>query len=224
MQKAVILLSGGLDSATCLAIAKSRGYACYTLSFAYGQRHDVELQAAGRVARALQAEDHKIMTLDTAAFVDSALTDKNRKVPDFQGGEEIPTTYVPARNTVFLAMALAYAESLGASIIFIGASSVDYSHYPDCRPEFMEAFQALIGLATKTGVEGKVIQLEAPLQRLSKAETIILGSSLGVPYNLTVSCYQANALGEACGSCDSCTFRRKGFITAKIDDPTLYQK
>jgi 7-cyano-7-deazaguanine synthase len=223
MKKAVVLLSGGLDSATCLAIARSQDYACYALSFSYGQRHSCELQASARVASHMKAVHHEIITLDTKPFMDSALTDTSKTVPNYEGGEHIPSTYVPARNTVFLAMALAYAETLSASAIFIGASSVDYSHYPDCRPEFIQAFQNLATLATKTGVEGNPISIYAPLQYLSKAETITLGMQLSVPYHLTVSCYQADAQGAACGLCDSCTFRKKGFVEAGVRDPTVYQ-
>lgn len=223
MKKAVVLLSGGLDSTTCLAFAQSKGYACYALSFTYGQRHHSELAAASRIATQMGALEHKVVALDVGLFSGSALTDRSIDVPEYQAGEVIPVTYVPARNTIFLAMALGYAESIGATAIFIGASSVDYSHYPDCRPEFIEAFQALATLATKTGVEGKPIAIEAPLQYLSKAQTIQLGTQLGVQYGLTVSCYQANEAGEACGDCDSCAFRKKGFKEAGVTDPTLYR-
>lgn len=223
MKKAVVLLSGGLDSTTCLALAASKGYACYALSFVYGQRHHTELAAASRIATSMSVVEHKIVTLDVGLFCGSALTDTSIDVPKYQASDEIPVTYVPARNTIFLAMALGYAESIGAEAIFIGASSVDYSHYPDCRPEFIEAFQALATLATKTGVEGKPIAIEAPLQYLTKAQTIQLGTSLGVQYALTVSCYQANVAGEACGDCDSCAFRKKGFREAGVSDPTLYR-
>lgn len=222
MKKAVILLSGGLDSATCLALAKSQGFDCYALSFSYGQRHDVELEAASRVAKALEACSHKVVDLDTGLFRGTALTDETIEVPNYQGTSEIPVTYVPARNTIFLAMALGYAESLGAGAIYIGASSVDYSHYPDCRPEFMQAFQELANLATKAGVEGNPIDLVVPLQNLTKAQTILLGTTLGVPYELTISCYQANEKGAACGECDSCTFRKRGFREAGVIDPTVY--
>ena len=223
MKKAVVLLSGGLDSTTCLAIAQSQGYDCHALSFSYGQRHNSELIAAARIAKTMHALEHRIVTLDTGLFAGSALTDVSIEVPDFQPGSAIPVTYVPARNTIFLAMALGFAESIDASAIFIGASSVDYSHYPDCRPEFIQAFQALAHVATKAGVEGNPISIQAPLQYLSKAQTIQLGAKLGIDYALTVSCYQANEAGEACGGCDSCEFRKKGFREAGVMDPTLYR-
>lgn len=223
MKKAVILLSGGLDSTTCLAVAKSEGFASYALSFSYGQRHGAELLAAKRIAEDMQVLEHKIIKLDTGLFGGSALTDQSIDVPVFQESEEIPVTYVPARNTIFLAMALGYAESIGAKDIFIGASSVDFSHYPDCRPEFIQAFQGLANLATKAGIEGEPFTIRAPLQYLSKVQTIQLGVQLGVNYALTVSCYQANDDGEACGECDSCTFRKRGFFGAGIADPTRYR-
>ncbi|MCE0722207.1 MULTISPECIES: 7-cyano-7-deazaguanine synthase QueC [Legionella] len=223
MKKAIVLLSGGLDSTTCLALARSKGFSCYAISFSYGQRHSAELLAAQRIAQHYQVMTHQIVTLDTALFRNSALTDSSIEVPSFQGGSDIPVTYVPARNTIFLAMALGFAESIAARDIFIGASSVDYSHYPDCRPEFIQAFQTLANLATKAGVTGDQFTIHAPLQHLSKVETIQLGISLGVDYSLTVSCYQANDAGEACGQCDSCTFRKRGFLGAGVDDPTLYR-
>jgi len=223
MKKAVILLSGGLDSATCLALAKSQGFSCYALSFSYGQRHSAELLAAARVAKAIGVVEHKIVSLDVGLFQGSALTDESIVVPDYQEGEAIPVTYVPARNTIFLAMALGFAESVGARDLFIGASSIDFSHYPDCRPEFIDAFQTLANLATKAGVEGDKFTVQAPLQYLNKAQTIQLGLSLGVDYQLTVSCYQADELGKACGQCDSCTFRQRGFVAANVQDPTLYK-
>ena len=222
MKKAVILLSGGLDSTTCLALARSKGFSCFALSFSYGQRHSAELQAAVRIAQHMNVVEHKTVSLDTDLFAGSALTDASIQVPKFQTSSEIPVTYVPARNTIFLAMALGFAESIGARDIFIGASSVDYSHYPDCRSEFIAAFQNLANLATKAGINGDCFTIHAPLQHLSKIETIQLGHGLGVDYGLTVSCYQANAEGEACGQCDSCTFRKKGFLGAGVDDPTLY--
>ena len=223
MKKAVILFSGGLDSTTCLALAKSKGYTCYGLSFSYGQKHSAELLAAARIAQHMGVE-HKIVTLDVDLFAGSALTDKSIEVPDFQESEDIPVTYVPARNTIFLAMALGFAESIGARDIFIGVSSIDYSHYPDCRPEFIQAFQTVANIATKAGVEGDSFTIHAPLQYLSKVQTVELGIELGVNYALTVSCYQANDNGEACGQCDSCTFRKQGFAGAIIEDPTIYQK
>ncbi|KTD36598.1 ExsB protein [Legionella nautarum] len=222
MKKAVILLSGGLDSTTCLAIAKAEGFACHALSFAYGQRHSAELAAARRVANHFKVAEHRIINLDIGQLGGSALTDETIQVPDYSASEEIPVTYVPARNTVFLAYALGYAESIGAQDIFIGVSSVDYSHYPDCRPEYISAFQAVANLATKVAVEGAPVQLHAPLQYLSKAETILRGSQLGVDYSLTVSCYQANEKGAACGRCDSCCFRKQGFKAAGLADPTFY--
>lgn len=223
MKKAVVLLSGGLDSTTCLALAKSKEFACHALSFSYGQRHSAELLAAARIAQHFGVLEHKIVQLDTGLFAGSALTDQTIEVPDFKESTAIPVTYVPARNTIFLSMALGFAESIGARDIFIGASSVDFSHYPDCRAEFIQAFQTMANLATKAGIEGDVFRINAPLQYLSKIETIQLGVQLGVDYSLTVSCYQANNDGEACGVCDSCTFRKRGFIGAGIEDPTLYQ-
>lgn len=223
MKKAVVLLSGGLDSTTCLAIAKHQGFECHALSFSYGQRHCVELDAAKRVAQSLGAVSHHVVNLDTALFQGSALTDAEILVPEFDAtNQAIPVTYVPARNTIFLAMALGYAESIGAFDIFIGASSVDYSHYPDCRPEFISAFQQLANLATKAAAEGAQFTIHAPLQFLNKIKTIQKGHELGVDYGLTVSCYQANDQGQACGHCDSCTFRKRGFEGAGVMDPTSY--
>jgi len=221
-RKAVVLISGGLDSATCLAIAAAQDYKCYAMSFDYGQRSRSELNAANKVVERAGAVDHKIITLDMAAIGGSALTDNAIAIPE-QESEGIPVTYVPARNTVFLAYALAWAEVLGADAIFIGVNARDYSGYPDCRPEYIAAYQRLIDLATKTGVEGGAIKLETPLIDLSKAEIIKTGQRLNVDYALTVSCYQANAQGEACGRCDSCRFRLQGFRDAGIDDPTHYQ-
>ncbi len=220
---AVVLLSGGLDSATCLAVARSQGYRCHALSFDYGQRHRAELAAAGRIARALQAVEHRVLRLDLAAFGGSALTDPAIAVPEAPT-EGIPVTYVPARNTVLLALALAWAEVLGAFDLFIGVNAVDYSGYPDCRPAFLEAFEHLANLATKAGVEGRGrFRVHAPLVRLSKAEIIRLGTRLGVDYALTVSCYQADEEGRACGRCDSCRLRREGFRAAGLPDPTRYR-
>lgn len=220
--KAVILLSGGLDSATIVAMAKAQGFACYTMSFDYGQRHRAELQAAERVARQLGVVEHKVIGLDLNGIGGSALTDPDIAVPETPG-EGIPVTYVPARNTVFLSLALGWAEVLGARHLFIGVNAVDYSGYPDCRPEFVEAFERLANLATKAGVEGDTFKIEAPLQFLSKAQIVQAGTDLGVDYGLTVSCYQANSEGEACGRCDSCRLRAEGFKAAKISDPTRYQ-
>ncbi|KUM44287.1 7-cyano-7-deazaguanine synthase QueC [Pseudomonas sp. EpS/L25] len=220
--KAVILLSGGLDSATVVAMAKAQGFACYTMSFDYGQRHRAELHAAERVACQLGVVEHKVIGLNLDGIGGSALTDPNIAVPETPG-EGIPVTYVPARNTVFLSLALGWAEVLGARHLFIGVNAVDYSGYPDCRPEFVEAFERLANLATKAGVEGDAFKIEAPLQFMSKAQIVETGTQLGVDYGLTVSCYQANDEGQACGRCDSCRLRADGFKTAGIADPTRYQ-
>jgi len=220
---AVVLVSGGLDSATCLAIARSEGFRCYALSFAYGQRHAAELQAAESVARTLGAAQHRVMNIDLAAFGGSALTDPRIDVPE-QASGGIPVTYVPARNTVFLSLALAWAEVLGARDIFIGVNAVDYSGYPDCRPEFIAAFEQLANLATRAGVEGaERIRIRTPLIELSKAAIIRRGTALGVDYGATISCYKADATGRACGRCDSCRLRRDGFAAAQLPDPTHYQ-
>ena len=221
-RRAVVLLSGGLDSATTLAIARSEGFACYALSVDYGQRHGSELAAADRVARVLGAQDHKTIKLDLAAFGGSALTDRSIAVPEAPSAG-IPATYVPARNTIMLSLALAWAEVLEARAIFIGANAVDYPGYPDCRPEYIEAFQNMANLATKAAVEGQTIEIRAPLIHLSKAEIIRRGAALGVDYALTVSCYQADDQGRACGVCDSCRLRRAGFEAAGVADPTLYR-
>ena len=220
-KKAVILLSGGLDSATVVAMAKDQGYACYTMSFDYGQRHRAELNAAARVARDLGVVQHKVIGLDLDGMGGSALTDTSIDVPETLG-EGIPVTYVPARNTVFLSLALGWAEVLEARDIFIGVNAVDYSGYPDCRPEFIEAFERLANLATKAGVEGNGFTIQAPLQNMSKAEIVKAGVALGVDYGLTVSCYQANDEGQACGKCDSCRLRAEGFTAAGVSDPTRY--
>ncbi|AKH21786.1 7-cyano-7-deazaguanine synthase QueC [Sedimenticola thiotaurini] len=222
MKKAVVLLSGGLDSATALAMARQQGYDCYALSLAYGQRHSVELEAAGRVARALGVVEHKVIPIALDAFGGSALTDSAIAVPD-AGSEGIPVTYVPARNTVFLSLALGWAEVLGARDLFLGVNAVDYSGYPDCRPDFIEAFERLANLATKAGVEGDRFRIHAPLIDMTKAEIIQAGMGLGVDYGLTVSCYQADDKGAACGRCDSCQLRAEGFRTAGVSDPTLYK-
>lgn len=222
MKKAVVLLSGGLDSTTCLAIAHKEGFACYALSFAYGQRHSAELAAARRVAQHFAVADHRIIALDIGQLGGSALTDESIQVPDYTGSSEIPVTYVPARNTIFLSYALGYAETIGARDIFIGVSAVDYSHYPDCRPEFIAAFQTLANLATKAGVEGDAFRLHAPLLHLSKAEAVRICNRLNVDYALTVSCYQATESGKACGRCDSCCIRKQGFRAAGFKDPTIY--
>ena len=221
MKKAVILFSGGLDSTTCLALAKSEGLDCYALSFDYGQRHQIELNSAKKIASHFNVK-HKIINIPIGQFGGSALTDDTLNIPDYKDSNEIPITYVPARNTIFLSFALAWAEVLQAKDIYIGVSSVDYSGYPDCRPEFIQAFQKLANLATKIGVEEGNIKLHSPLSQLSKAETIKLGIGLGVDYGMTVSCYQANEAGFACGKCDSCTLRKKGFADAQVQDPTPY--
>jgi 7-cyano-7-deazaguanine synthase len=222
MSPAVVLLSGGLDSATTFAIARSEGFACYCLSIDYGQRHRAELDAARRVARALGAVEHRVTALDLTAFGGSALTDASIAVPTEGVQSGIPVTYVPARNTIFLALALAYAEVRGAADLFFGANAVDYSGYPDCRPEYMRAFEALANLATKAALDGYRLTLHTPIIHLSKADIIRRGTDLGVDYGLTVSCYQATAEGLACGRCDSCRLRRAGFEAAGLPDPTRY--
>ncbi len=220
-RRAIVLVSGGLDSATVLAMARAEGYDCLALSFDYGQRHDAELAAAARVADALGAREHRTMRIDFAGIGGSALTDETIDVPE-PGGEGIPVTYVPARNTVFLSMALGWAEVAEAEAIFIGVNAVDYSGYPDCRPEYIEAFQAMAALATKAGVEGSPIRIETPLIDLTKAGIIEAGIALGVDYSQTVSCYQADDQGRACGRCDACALRAQGFADAGVADPTRY--
>ncbi|NJD26275.1 MAG: 7-cyano-7-deazaguanine synthase QueC [Betaproteobacteria bacterium] len=220
---AVVLLSGGLDSATCLAMARSRGFDCHCLSFDYGQRHLAELLAAARVASALGAAGHRVLDLGLAQFGGSALTDTAIAVPTGGVQPGIPVTYVPARNTIMLSLALAWAEVLGSLDIFVGVNAVDYSGYPDCRPEYIAAFEAMANLATKAGVEGRKLRIHAPLIDLSKAEIIRTGLALGVDYGLTVSCYQADAAGRACGVCDSCRLRAEGFAVAGVADPTSYR-
>jgi len=222
-KKAVILLSGGLDSATVVAMAKEQGYTCYSMSFDYGQRHRSELQAAERVARQLGVVEHKVIGMNLGGIGGSALTDSSIDVPQ-SPTTGIPVTYVPARNTVFLALALGWAEVLEAQDIFIGVNAVDYSGYPDCRPEFVEAFERVANLATRMGVEGQSIRIQAPLQMMSKAEIVQAGSRLGVDYALTVSCYLADDDGRACGRCDSCRLRSAGFTAAGVSDPTRYQE
>ncbi|HAX10108.1 MAG TPA: 7-cyano-7-deazaguanine synthase QueC [Marinobacter hydrocarbonoclasticus] len=222
MNTAVVLLSGGLDSATCLAIARDRGYRCHTIAFDYGQRTRSELDAAARVSAALGAESHRVIELGLGSIGGSALTDHDIEVPE-EGGDGIPVTYVPARNTVFLSLALGLAEVVDAEAIFIGVNAVDYSGYPDCRPEFIDAFQNLARLATKAGVEGHPIEIATPLMHLSKADIIRRGTDLGLDYGLTVSCYQADEAGRACGRCDSCRLRRQGFEEALVKDPTVYR-
>lgn len=222
-KRAVVLLSGGLDSATVLAIAANQGYDCYALSFDYGQRAQTELNAAKRVVSALGAKEHRVFNLDLAQFGGSALTDTAIDVPsDAEDG--IPITYVPARNTIFLSLALAWAEVLHADAIFIGVNAVDYSGYPDCRPEFIAAYEQMANLATRNGVTGEPFKIETPLIDLTKAEIIQQGSALGLDYGLTVSCYQSDDDGRACGNCDSCHLRAKGFADAGLPDPTRYQQ
>jgi 7-cyano-7-deazaguanine synthase len=223
MKPAVILLSGGLDSATCLAIARSEGFACHCLSVDYGQRHAAELTAAAHVASTLGAVEHRVVHLDIGQFGGSALTDPAIAMP--MGGVQpgIPITYVPARNTIMLSLALGWAEILGAQDIFVGVNAVDYSGYPDCRPAFINAFETMANLATKASSEGHPLTLHAPLIDLSKAAIILRGTALGVDYGLTVSCYQADESGRACGLCDACRLRREGFDTAGIADPTPYR-
>lgn len=220
-KKAVILVSGGLDSATVLAMALAEGYECYTIAFDYGQRTHSELLASERLSAAMGAKLHKVINLDLSSIGGSALTDLNIDVPE-NGGEGIPVTYVPARNTVFLSIALGWAEVLDAHDIFIGVNAVDYSGYPDCRPEYIAAYESLANLATKAGVEGHRMRIRTPLLRLSKAEIIETGLALDVDYSLTVSCYQANEQGEACGHCDSCRLRQEGFQRLGVVDPTRY--
>ena len=221
---AIVLLSGGLDSATCLAMARSQGFDCYCLSFDYGQRHNAELQAAARIADTLGAAGHRVLDLGLAQFGGSALTDTSIPVPTNGVQPGIPVTYVPARNTIMLSLALAWAEVLGSLDIFVGVNAVDYSGYPDCRPEYIAAFETMANLATRAGVEGHKLSIHAPLIALSKAEIIRTGTNLGVDYGLTVSCYQADGEGRACGVCDSCRLRAEGFATAGIPDPTRYRR
>jgi len=222
-KNAVVLLSGGLDSVTCLALAQARGYRCHALSFDYGQRHRSELHAAERIARQRAVAAWQVVQVDMRGIGGSALTDMSLDVPEEESGDGIPVTYVPARNTVFLSYALAWAEVLEAEAIFIGVNALDYSGYPDCRPDFIAAFQEMANLATRAGVEGRVLKIEAPLIDMNKAAIIRTGNALGVDYAQTVSCYQADADGRACGRCDSCRFRRKGFADAGLIDPTRYQ-
>lgn len=221
-KKAVILVSGGLDSTTVVAMAKSQGYDCYTLSFDYGQRHRSELVAAQRVSELMAVQEHKVVVLDLGSIGGSALTDISIDVPESETSG-IPVTYVPARNTVFLSIALGWAEVLGANDIFLGVNAVDFSGYPDCRPDYISAFERLANLATKAAVEGQKLSIHAPLIDMSKAQIIQAGLQLGVDYSNTVSCYQASLEGEACGRCESCRLRRQGFEQAGISDPTRYQ-
>ena len=221
VKKAVVLLSGGMDSATTLAIAKQEGYECYALSFRYGQRHDAELQAAKRLARHFNAKLQRVIDIDLSGIMDSALTNTDIPIPE-QPGTGIPATYVPARNTVFLSIALAWAEVIEAQDIFIGVNAVDYSGYPDCRPEYISAFQKMANLATKAAVEGGKVRINTPLINLSKADIIKIGIDLGLNFAWTVSCYQADQQGLACGKCDACRLRRSGFESAGVPDNTRY--
>ncbi len=220
-KKAVILLSGGMDSATVLAMAKAQGYVCYALSFRYGQRHSSELDAAANLAKLFHVEEHKVIDLDLAGIGGSALTDVSIAVPETPS-EGIPVTYVPARNTVFLSIALAWSEVLGSNDIFIGVNAVDYSGYPDCRAEYIKAYEMMANLATQAAVEGARLSLRTPLLDLTKADIIQQGVSLGVDYSMTVSCYQAASDGSACGACDACVLRRQGFVAAGVKDVTVY--
>ena len=223
MSKAVILLSGGLDSTTVLAIAKDQNYDCYALSFDYGQKQRSELESSIAIAKKSNVIEHRIMKISLNDIGGSALTDKDISVPKFSDSDDIPITYVPARNTIFLSFALAWAEVVDCQTIFIGVNALDYSGYPDCRPEFIEAFEAMANLATKQSVEGDKIQIKTPLINMTKAEIIKKGLSLGVDYSETTSCYDANSLGEACGECDACVLRKNGFSSANVEDPTKYQ-
>lgn len=222
-RRAVVLLSGGLDSATCLAIAREEGFVPYALSVSYGQRHAAELNAATRVAKALGAREHRTAQVDLGQFGGSALTDATIAVPTDGIAAGIPVTYVPARNTVMLSLALGWAEVLGARDIYVGVNAVDYSGYPDCRPEFIAAFESMANLATKAAVEGARMTIHAPLLAMSKAQIVERGTALGVDYGITVSCYQADDAGRACGQCDACRLRRDGFLAAGLTDPTPYQ-
>ena len=223
MSKAVILLSGGLDSTTALAIAKEQNYDCYALSFDYGQKQRSELESSISIAKKSNVIEHRIMKISLNDIGGSALTDKDINVPKFSDSDDIPITYVPARNTIFLSFALAWAEVVDCQTIFIGVNALDYSGYPDCRPEFIEAFETMANLATKKSVEGDKIQIKTPLINMTKAEIIKKGLSLGVDYSETTSCYDANSLGEACGECDACVLRKNGFSSANVEDPTKYQ-
>ncbi len=226
-RRAVVLLSGGLDSSTCLAVARDDGFEVHALSVDYGQRHKGELQRARRIARALGAADHRIVKVDLSAFGGSALTDQGIAVPKRRStkkmAQDIPVTYVPARNTVLLALALAHAETIGAEDVYVGVNAIDYSGYPDCRPAFLRAFEKLAKVATKAGVEGRPLRIRAPLLRLGKAEIVRLGTRLGVPYRITLTCYDPIG-GRACGECDACQLRKKGFAEAGLPDPTVYVK
>ena len=224
MSKAIVLLSGGLDSTTTLAIAKSEGFDCYALSFDYGQKQISELISAKNIAKQFGVVEHRIMSISLADIGGSALTDSNIDIPKYNESSEIPITYVPARNTVFLSFALAWAEVIGSQSIFIGVNALDYSGYPDCRPEYIKAYEVMANLATKQSIEGTKLNIHTPLIHLTKAKIITKGLSLGIDYSKTTSCYQANSDGEACGECDACVLRRNGFDEANVEDPTMYQQ
>ena len=224
MSKAIVLLSGGLDSTTTLAIAKSEGFDCYALSFDYGQKQSSELISAKNIAKQFGVVEHRIMSISLADIGGSALTDSNIDIPKYNESSEIPITYVPARNTVFLSFALAWAEVIESQSIFIGVNALDYSGYPDCRPEYIKAYEVMANLATKQSIEGNKLNIHTPLIHLTKAQIITKGLSLGIDYSKTTSCYQANSDGEACGECDACVLRRNGFVEAGIEDPTKYKQ
>ncbi len=224
MSKAIVLLSGGLDSTTTLAIAKAEGFDCYALSFDYGQKQISELISAKNIAKQFGVVEHRIMSISLADIGGSALTDSNIDIPKYNESSEIPITYVPARNTVFLSFALAWAEVIGSQSIFIGVNALDYSGYPDCRPEYIKAYEVMANLATKQSIEGTKLNIHTPLIHLTKAKIITKGLSLGIDYSKTTSCYQANSDGEACGECDACVLRRNGFDEADVEDPTMYQQ
>ncbi len=223
MSKAIVLLSGGLDSTTTLAIAKSEGFDCYAISFDYGQKQSSELISAKNIAKQFGVVEHRIMSISLADIGGSALTDSNIDIPKYNESSEIPITYVPARNTVFLSFALAWAEVIESQSIFIGVNALDYSGYPDCRPEYIKAYEVMANLATKQSIEGNKLNIHTPLIHLTKAQIITKGLSLGIDYSNTTSCYQANSDGEACGECDACVLRRNGFVEVGIEDPTKYQ-
>jgi len=224
MSKAIVLLSGGLDSTTTLAIAKSEGFDCYALSFDYGQKQSSELVSAKNIAKQFDVLEHRIMRISLADIGGSALTDPDLKIPKYEESSEIPITYVPARNTIFLSFALAWAEVLESQSIFIGVNALDYSGYPDCRPEYIKAYEVMANLATKQSIEGNRLNIHTPLIHLTKAQIIAKGLNLGVDYSNTTTCYQANSRGEACGECDACVLRHNGFVEAGVEDPTKYQQ
>lgn len=221
-KKAIVLFSGGLDSTTCLAIAKSQGYSCYAISYIYGQKHHIEVERSKELAARYGAIEHKVLRLPIGELGGSSLTDSDLPVADYQAGVVIPDTYVPARNTIFLSFSLAWGEVIGAQDIFIGANYLDYSGYPDCRPDFLQAFEKMAALGTKAGSDGKSFKIHAPLLKMNKADIVREGVRLGIDHSRTISCYRADDQGRACGTCDSCTYRRKGFVEANVPDPTIY--